>query len=115
MSGEKIQAREGWWRQRCGNIVRVWRNDDEDADYPWATEHGSYTENGAWLVGFHDTQDIIEFLGVDDPTRRPAMDNRRELVRQFAVALLTRHGDSLAPHDAWRLAAEMADAEPKGG
>lgn len=37
------------------------------------------------------------------------------MVRQFAVALLTRHGDNLAPHDAWGLAAEMVDAEPKGG
>ena len=24
MSGEKIQVREGWWRQRCGDVVRVW-------------------------------------------------------------------------------------------
>jgi hypothetical protein len=45
----------------------------------------------------------------------PEQEQRREMVRQFAVALLTRHGDSLAPHDAWRMAAEMADWEPKIG
>lgn len=50
-----------------------------------------------------------------DKAITPDQEQRRETVRQFAVALLTRHGDSLAPHDAWKLAAEMADAEPKGG
>ena len=36
------------------------------------------------------------------------------MVRQFAVALMVRHGDNLLLHNAWKLAAEMADAEPKG-
>jgi hypothetical protein len=38
----------------------------------------------------------------------------REQVRRFAVALMVRHGDNLLLHNAWKLAAEMADAEPKG-
>ena len=50
-----------------------------------------------------------------DKAITPEQEQRRELVRRFAVALLTRHGDSLAPHDAWKLAMEMADAEPQGG
>lgn len=115
MSGEKIQVREGWWRQRCGDIVRVWRNDEDDVDYPWASAICSYTHDGSVLVHICEAEDLVEFLGVDDPTRRPAQNDRRELVRQFAVALLTRHGDSLAPHDAWKLAAEMVDAEPQDG
>jgi hypothetical protein len=49
-----------------------------------------------------------------DKTITPEQEERREMVRQFAVALLTRHGDSLAPDDAWDLAMRMADAEPKG-
>jgi hypothetical protein len=50
-----------------------------------------------------------------DKTITPEQEERRERVRWLAVALLTRHGDSLAPHDAWKLAAEMADTEPQGG
>ena len=50
-----------------------------------------------------------------DKTVTPEQEERRELARRFAVALLTRHGDSLAPHDAWDLAIRMADAEPQGG
>jgi hypothetical protein len=50
-----------------------------------------------------------------DASITPEQEKRRETVRQFAVALLTRHGDSLAPHDAWDLAIRMADAEPQGG
>ena len=49
-----------------------------------------------------------------DKNITPDQEQRRETVRRFAVALLTRHGDSLAPHDAWDLAMRMADAEPKG-
>jgi len=113
MSGEKIQVREGWWRQRCGDIVRVSRN-DEDADYPWASESCSYTHEGSALAHLYEPEDLVEFLGVDDPARRPDQEQRRELVRRFAVALLTRHGDSLAPDDAWDLAMRMADAEPQG-
>lgn len=45
----------------------------------------------------------------------PEQEQRRELVRQFAVALMTRHGEYLALHDAWDLAMRMADSEPKGG
>ena len=112
---EQIQVQAGWWRQRCGDVVRVWPNDDDDAEYPWASESCSYTHEGSMLDHLYEAEDLVEFLGVDDPTRRPDQEQRRELVRRFAVALLTRHGDSLAPDDAWDLAMRMADAEPQGG
>lgn len=63
MSGEKIQVREGWWRQRCGDVVRVWPNDDDDAEYPWASAHNSYTHDGAVCVGQFDQQDLVEYIG----------------------------------------------------
>ena len=63
MSGEKIQVREGWWRQRCGDIVRVWSNDDEDAWYPWISAHNSYTHEGRVYALQVDEQDLVELLG----------------------------------------------------
>jgi hypothetical protein len=62
VSGDKIQVREGWWRQRCGDIVRVWRDNDEDAEYPWASACNSYTHDGAVFVGQFDQQDLVEYL-----------------------------------------------------
>ena len=111
---KQIQVQAGWWRQRCGDIVRVWRN-DKDANYPWASVLYAYRRDGSVLKNTYHKVDLVEFLGVDDPTRRPAMDDRREMVRRFAVALLTRYGNALAPYDAWDLAMRMADAEPQGG
>jgi hypothetical protein len=64
MSGKKIQVRVGWWRQKCGDIVRVWPNDDEDAQYPWASAHNSYASDGAVFAGpFFAAQDLVEYLG----------------------------------------------------
>ena len=63
MSGEKIQVREGWWRQRCGDIVRVWRNNNDQ--YPWSSEHNSYTHGGAVVYRRVDSQDLVEFLGAN--------------------------------------------------
>lgn len=63
MSGEKIQVREGWWRQRCGDIVRVWCDNDEDDLYPWASENSNYTHDGAVFFGLVDGQDLVEFIG----------------------------------------------------
>jgi hypothetical protein len=112
---EKIQVREGWWRQRCDNVVRIVDGGNFDPCFPWRCAAGNvYAKDGQFLTYKQTELDLVEFLGVEDPTRRPAQDDRRELVRQLAVALLTRHGDSLTPHDAWDLAMRMADAEPKG-
>jgi hypothetical protein len=112
---EGIQVCGGWWRQRCGNVVRI-VGESNAPDYPWQCVTGrTYRRDGRFRSYSETEEDLVEFLGVNDPTRRPSLDDRREMVRRFAVALLTRHGDSLAPHDAWDLAAEMADAEPKGG
>ena len=65
MSGEKIQVREGWWRQRCGDIVRVWRNNNDQ--YPWSSTHNSYTHDGRYrfpckFTGAENELDLVEFL-----------------------------------------------------
>jgi hypothetical protein len=62
VSGEKIQVREGWWRQRCGDVVRVWSNDDDDAEYPWASACNSYTHDGQVFALQVDEQDLVEYL-----------------------------------------------------
>lgn len=61
MSGEKIQVREGWWRQRCGDVVWVWRNNNDL--YPWSSRHNSYTHDGAVIFRRADSQDLVEFIG----------------------------------------------------
>lgn len=64
MSGEKIQVREGWWRQRCGDVVRVWPNDDdEDNWYSWVSAHNSYTHDGQVFALQVDNEDLVEYLG----------------------------------------------------
>jgi len=95
----------------CGNC-RWWR-----CDANWTNQRSGLcvrrtpTGEGEWPVA-----NITDFCGEwADKAITAEQEERREMVRQFAVALLTRHGDSLAPHDAWGLATEMADAEPKGG
>jgi hypothetical protein len=112
---EQIQVQAGWWRQRCGNVVRI-VGESDDPHYSWQCATGNtYRKDGRHLTFNESELDLVEFVSVDDPTRKSAQDDRRGVVRQFAVALLTRHGDSLAPHDAWKLAMEMADAEPANG
>ncbi len=78
----------------------------------WSNKQvGQCRQNASGLPEVYNT----DFCGQwADKTITPEQEERRELVRQFAVALLTRHGDSLAPDDAWDLAMRMADAEPKG-
>ena len=48
MSGEKIQVRAGWWRQRCGNVVRI-VGASNCPDYPWKCAYGAwYRDDGRW-------------------------------------------------------------------
>jgi hypothetical protein len=93
-------------QRTCGNC-RWWQYHRD-----WSNKQvGQCRQNASGLPEVYNT----DFCGQwADKTITPEQEERRELVRRFAVALLTRHGDSLAPHDAWDLAMRMADAEPKG-
>jgi hypothetical protein len=63
MSGEKIQVREGWWRQRCGNVVRI-AGESGDAYYPWqCAAGGTYRNNGRYFAYGNIELDLVEFLG----------------------------------------------------
>ena len=97
--------------QTCGNC-RWWR-----CDANWANQRSGLcvcrtpTGEGEW-----PSVKITDFCGEwADKAITPEQEEHQKLVRQFAVALMTRHGDSLLPHDAWELAREMADAETKSG
>ena len=71
MSGEQIQVCEGWWRQRCGHIVKV---------TPVAVEYGSghrwecaidvYFDNGRTEREYETLEDLVEFLGEEIEVRR---------------------------------------------
>jgi hypothetical protein len=64
MSGEKIQVCEGWWRQRCGNVVRI-VGASNYPEYPWECAYGTlYGDDGLWSKTMGQNQlDIVEYLG----------------------------------------------------
>ena len=63
MSGEKIQVRPGWWRQRCGTVVRI-VGQSGNARYPWRCVSGRVYGDDGRLFVCEDTQfDLVEFLG----------------------------------------------------
>jgi hypothetical protein len=64
VSGEKIEVREGWWRQRCGNVVRIVEPSSCD-DYPWKCAYGTwYSNDGLWSIEKEQHPlDLVEFLG----------------------------------------------------
>ena len=63
MSGEKIQVREGWWRQRCGNVVRI-VGKSGDSYHPWrCASGGEYCNNGRYFAYGQTEMDLVEFLG----------------------------------------------------
>ena len=63
MSGDKIQVRLGWWRQRCGNVVRI-AGESGEIYYPWRCASGiCYHNNGRYLVREATDIDLVEFLG----------------------------------------------------
>jgi hypothetical protein len=63
MSGEKIQVREGWWRQRCGNVVQI-AGESGDHDYPWRCASGDkYRNDGHYFTYGLTEQDLVEYLG----------------------------------------------------
>jgi hypothetical protein len=63
MSGEKIQVRLGWWRQRCGNVVRIGASNGHP-DYPWRCAAGLvYSRDGRYFSHTETEMDLVEFLG----------------------------------------------------
>ena len=63
MSGEKIQVREGWWRQRCGHVVRITACNGHH-DYPWRCAADlTYRRDGRYLNHTETGLDLVEFLG----------------------------------------------------
>lgn len=97
--------------QVCGNC-RWWRCDSN-----WANQRsGLCVRRTPKREGDWPTSKITDFCGEwADKTITPEQEKKRELVRQFAVAIITRHGDNLLLHNAWQMAAEMAEAEPRIG
>ncbi len=63
MNGEKIQVREGWWRQRCGNVVRIERA-YWSYKFLWRCSDDNYfCEDGKWHPNADHPRDLVEFLG----------------------------------------------------
>jgi hypothetical protein len=63
VSGEKIQVRAGWWRQRCGNVVRI-AGDAGSSYYPWGcAAGGTYRNDGHYFAYGNMELDLVEFLG----------------------------------------------------
>ncbi len=63
MNGDKIQVREGWWRQRCGHVVRI-AGESNDPYYPWQCVIGrTYRKDGRCLTYQETELDLVEFLG----------------------------------------------------
>jgi hypothetical protein len=66
VSGEKIEVREGWWRQRCGNVVRIIDGGNFDPCFPWRCAAGNvYAKDGKFLTYKQTELDLIEFLGTN--------------------------------------------------
>ena len=61
MSGEQIQVREGWWRQRCGDVVHVTAGSDRY--YPWECRAFCYTDAGRIQSAKEREADLVEYLG----------------------------------------------------
>lgn len=64
MSGDKIQVREGWWRQRCGNVVRIVGASNQ-SDYPWKCAYGTwYSDDGRWSIELEEHPlDLVHYYG----------------------------------------------------
>ena len=90
----------------CGNC-RWWQYHRD-----WSNKQvGQCRQNASGLPEVYNT----DFCGQwADKNITPEQEERRELVRRFAVAIVrTEWAADYAEHDIWRLAGQMADAEPK--
>lgn len=63
---KQIQVRQGWWRQRCGDVVHVKRDADDSVHirtyYPWNCKDHNYTDSGRMDVDREYDVDLVEFL-----------------------------------------------------
>jgi len=104
----------------CENC-RWWKLVDEDTGIGRCYRHapmpinmfGEDEANGeeaqAYWPGCCDTHFCGEWA---DKTITPEQEQKRELVRRFAVAMIASGSDELM-HKIWRVAEVMADAEPR--
>jgi hypothetical protein len=74
MSG--IQVRLGWWRQRCGHVVRV-ESLSENGPLRWRDcVSTAYTDGGRIITYLRNVppldepEDLVEFLGEEIEVRR---------------------------------------------
>ena len=89
----------------CGNC-RWWQYHRD-----WSNKQvGQCRQNASGLPEVYNT----DFCGQwADKNITPEQEERRELVRRFAVAIVrTEWAADYAEHGIWRLAGQMADAEP---
>ena len=89
----------------CGNC-RWWQYHRNWSD----KQVGQCRQNAAGLPEVYNT----DFCGQwADKTITPEQEAKRELVRRFAVAIVRAEwAADYAEHEVWRLAGQMADAEP---
>jgi hypothetical protein len=63
VSGKKIQVCEGWWRQQCGNVVRI-VGKSGDEQHPWRCVSGDkYRKDGKYFSYKETLFDLVEYLG----------------------------------------------------
>lgn len=65
---DQIQVREGWWRQRCGDIVHVTRA--KCRTFLWESTHEVFLGNGRTDMEYVADADLVEFLGEEIEVRR---------------------------------------------
>ena len=96
--------------QTCGNC-RWWRQ--QYASVPYGYCHRNAPTQGplAWVRPEVDADATCGEWA--DGSITPEQEERRELVRRFAVAIVSKGvGEKFANEDVWYMAEKLADAEP---
>ena len=88
----------------CGNC-RWWVQDRVWAGKPV----GQCRQNAAGLPEVYNTDVCGQWA---DGSITPEQEERRELVRRFAVAIVSSQVDVMSTDDVWKAATMLADAEP---
>ena len=113
MSGEQIQVCEGWWRQRCGDVVRVKRNKDFPiayrAHYPWVCKSYSYMDNGRMDSTEECDADLVEFLH-DNETLEIWNSDSNGVTLTECLNLLCEHAERNLPED-WTIVVKFGRNE----
>ena len=104
LTESRQQEKQPMTERTCGNC-RWWQYDRD-----WHNKQvGQCRQNAAGLPEVYDT----DFCGQwADKTITPEQEQKRELVRRFAVAIAATEWCSNATDEVWRLATMLADAEP---